>query len=1192
MCLMCDMTGRDHFHIIPEDYPDEGSGPQGYRPSTQDTNTSIKTTLNFNSGNNIIVTSEDGTTYRGLSGDDTYILSEETIKANAEIKLIDTEGKNTVQLVDGLKISESLFTSNATRLTLSNGAEITINGADKFTFELSANLTSGTLGVSKTYAEFAEYMGIDSLPTRGSQSGNTNVTINELKTKTDLQTFLSENKVVQSNETLEVSLDNYASFPDAPDFTESTTDLSNRDDLSGLDSIVLYQDYEKATIAIRADKKGIKIFDTSFLNVNPEFTDDSRTNQWTINTDASLIYQVWRYLEFNSTNWWQNENVSVSGTGEGFYDFYDITPNSISLGSETFFDSKTNELNYINYNNADYGDRALKIDTYFDTENTHKIKYWWKDDDGDWNSYLITVDSVFDDSTDISIYQDKAEVLQNVSNTFEYEIRDNSYPHTTRDQITIDGSNLIIAGGEENGDTLTTKVTVRAFFKFANGYTFENEEDNYEDIEITVRLTDDDYIRTQSSKIIEQGNNETSISIIEDNPGDILLDLKDFNIDPGSAKIKDVKINYKSSKSLFDKYISDIFYIDKNVLKFSEVALYDYDGDRIIFIYHSKNNPNDTSVDTFGFSYAIDNVTENIRNNDFEITFTYTSNNEEFEHTLKIVDYKDTDTGSFFTADYYLDYGNQSFDNKFINALNNGTRLSHANPDVDSVALTKDEWSNYETIVTYAFIEPNIIPISSLQTFLDTCYFTPYTNIDTLWIPNDNAKNVVREILDRTSELFKITFVESNNYEDAQLRFNWFESTSTANSGFAYLPSAERTDIFFNIFDTRYYEESNYNFFQTYPDGYFSYLARHELGHALGLHHPFHHSVNKGMYPGEDYDQNNYPEYYYANKLFTVMGYAHFWDKDLDKYEEGDAKYQSQSYNLGALPDYIALDFMRIWQPNWSRDDILTLGDMYGLRENYSAEDTIYSWNKDKLIYETLHDMGGNDTIDLSNYDWDMKIDLNPGAVSEVGINQNRMVWNIDIKSGDPLEDEGDKTGDVFILSWSTVIENYIGSDGSDDVTLNTSVVNTINTGAGDDVIRNVLATDIVNAGAGSDTVYISYTTLDPNISVSIDGGSETSDYDWIICDLAPNAEKDFTLCRTAFVNFEGYDFTDGEKQTITLDSDDFVTVNSQTLKIKGDSNDEISLPQDAVQTSSDDLYLYYTLNDVEIGISTDLMII
>ena len=62
------------------------------------------------------------------------------------------------------------------------------------------------------------------------------------------------------------------------------------------------------------------------------------------------------------------------------------------------------------------------------------------------------------------------------------------------------------------------------------------------------------------------------------------------------------------------------------------------------------------------------------------------------------------------------------------------------------------------------------------------------------------------------------------------------------------------------------------------------------------------------MYPGEDYDQNNYPEYYYANKLFTTMAYATFWDKDLDKYEGDDAKYVSQSYNLGALPDYIKWD--------------------------------------------------------------------------------------------------------------------------------------------------------------------------------------------------------------------------------------------------------------------------------------------
>ena len=47
----------------------------------------------------------------------------------------------------------------------------------------------------------------------------------------------------------------------------------------------------------------------------------------------------------------------------------------------------------------------------------------------------------------------------------------------------------------------------------------------------------------------------------------------------------------------------------------------------------------------------------------------------------------------------------------------------------------------------------------------------------------------------------------------------------------------------------------------------------------------------------------------------------------------------------------------------------------------------------------------------------------------------------------------------------------------------------------------------------------------------------------------------------------------------------------SNKTKVEGDKNDEISLPQDAVQTSSDDLYLYYTLNDVEIGIADTMTI-
>ena len=97
---------------------------------------------------------------------------------------------------------------------------------------------------------------------------------------------------------------------------------------------------------------------------------------------------------------------------------------------------------------------------------------------------------------------------------------------------------------------------------------------------VTIKLSDDEFTRTQSSKIIESTANSTSISIVEDNAGDILLDLKDFNIDPGSAKINDVKINYKTSKSNFEAYLGEIFYIDENFLKnnFSDCLLYTSDA--------------------------------------------------------------------------------------------------------------------------------------------------------------------------------------------------------------------------------------------------------------------------------------------------------------------------------------------------------------------------------------------------------------------------------------------------------------------------------------------------------------------------------------------------------------------------------------------------------------------------------------
>ena len=136
-------------------------------------------TLNFNAGNNFIIPTENDMTYRGLGGDDVYIISK-AIQSNIKIQIIDTEGSNTIQLIDDLIITNSLFTKNATRLTLENGSEITINGADKFTYETAGNSTSADIGKKWTYSEFVKGMGItEGPPESGSKNGNKDFVIND-----------------------------------------------------------------------------------------------------------------------------------------------------------------------------------------------------------------------------------------------------------------------------------------------------------------------------------------------------------------------------------------------------------------------------------------------------------------------------------------------------------------------------------------------------------------------------------------------------------------------------------------------------------------------------------------------------------------------------------------------------------------------------------------------------------------------------------------------------------------------------------------------------------------------------------------------------------------------------------------------------------------------------------------------------
>ena len=135
------------------------------------TETVLSGTLNFNAGDNIIILDGQGTTYRGLKGDDTYFVSQ-LLPKNGKISITDTEGTNTIQIPANTYIDKSLFTKNAARLTLEDGREITISGADKFSYNMGGNITDGTKGTDLTFVEFSMTFGIeDILNSSSAQTG-------------------------------------------------------------------------------------------------------------------------------------------------------------------------------------------------------------------------------------------------------------------------------------------------------------------------------------------------------------------------------------------------------------------------------------------------------------------------------------------------------------------------------------------------------------------------------------------------------------------------------------------------------------------------------------------------------------------------------------------------------------------------------------------------------------------------------------------------------------------------------------------------------------------------------------------------------------------------------------------------------------------------------------------------------------
>jgi hypothetical protein len=197
------------------------------------------------------------------------------------------------------------------------------------------------------------------------------------------------------------------------------------------------------------------------------------------------------------------------------------------------------------------------------------------------------------------------------------------------------------------------------------------------------------------------------------------------------------------------------------------------------------------------------------------------------------------------------------------------------------------------------------------------------------------------------------------------------DGTSGGRAAFAYYPSSSHVggDVWFETHDIESNYDVNGNDFNSTglgDGGYSWYAALHEVGHALGLSHPFDGGSATGAVLPDAED----------NMRTSVMSYTQ-QDRNLvfQYTASGGGFTTANSYRVYATTPMLA--------------DIKAMHEFYGA-ETTSDGDTNYTFANDgtriqPLMLQAITDTGGTDTIDLSNQTKTNLLNMNGGTLSSIG---------------------------------------------------------------------------------------------------------------------------------------------------------------------------------------------------------------
>lgn len=276
------------------------------------------------------------------------------------------------------------------------------------------------------------------------------------------------------------------------------------------------------------------------------------------------------------------------------------------------------------------------------------------------------------------------------------------------------------------------------------------------------------------------------------------------------------------------------------------------------------------------------------------------------------------------------------------------------------------------------------------------------------WLPaNEHIQSASREIFAELEKVLDINFQESD-LADGLNNVVIARSIQANTSGFAYFPN-NYYQIGSDVFIAKEYSKPI-----VLSNNYTSYdyeVLVHEIGHALGLKHPFEEDRNNLSVLNDFEDQTK----------FTVMSYDH----------------NSSTFD----GTYRSLDWM-------------TLTKLYGVNPEFNADDNIYMF--DDKTGKFIIDGNGIDTVISSGSAQNVFIDLRPGSHSYEGL-----------KSGFIT------AAKQLTISHGSEIENVHTGSGEDTVVGN-SLPNIIETGIGNDIIFSGDGADQINSGPGKDMVDLS----------------------------------------------------------------------------------------------------------------------